>query len=306
MNALTLLQLTALSALWGASFLFIRVASPLLGPAVMAGLRIGLATITLAILMRALRQRWPWAHWRELLRLGILSVALPFMLYAWAALHIPAGYSALLNTTSVLFGSIAGAWMKVDLLTPRKLLGCLLGFMGVALVVRLGPVDLSPQVLLAALACTAAAACYGVSTPLAKRAVTRIEPLAIAAGIHLWSLVLMAPATAWYWPQAQWSITVLAAVAVMGIITSALAYWVHLRIMRRVSATAAMTPAFMIPLFGVAWGHLFLNEPVSSGMLVGAALVLAATALVSEFNPFKKPDSSKPDSSKPDVAAAAP
>ncbi len=306
MNALTLLQLTALSALWGASFLFIRVASPLLGPAVMAGLRIGLATITLAILMRALRQRWPWAHWRELLRLGILSVALPFMLYAWAALHIPAGYSALLNTTSVLFGSIAGAWMKVDLLTPRKLLGCLLGFMGVALVVRLGPVDLSPQVLLAALACTAAAACYGVSTPLAKRAVTRIEPLAIAAGIHLWSLVLMAPATAWYWPQAQWSITVLAAVAVMGIITSALAYWVHLRIMRRVSATAAMTPAFMIPLFGVAWGHLFLNEPVSSGMLAGAALVLAATALVSEFNPFKNPDSSKPDSSKPDVAAAAP
>jgi drug/metabolite transporter (DMT)-like permease len=306
MTIYTLLQLVSLSALWGASFLFIRVASPLMGPAVMAGLRIGLAVVTLTIIMHILRQRWPWQHWRELLRLGILSVALPFILYAWAALHIPAGYSALLNTTSVLFGCIAGAMMKVDVLTPRKLLGCLLGFMGVALVVRLGPVDLSPQVLLAALACALAAACYGVSTPLAKRAVTRIEPLAIAAGIHLWSLVLMAPATAWYWPQAQWSVTALVAVAVMGIITSALAYWVHLRIMRRVSATAAMTPAFMIPLFGVAWGHIFLNEPVSPGMLVGAALVLAATALVSEFNPFTKPDSPKPDSPKPDVAAAAP
>jgi drug/metabolite transporter (DMT)-like permease len=306
MNALTLLQLTALSALWGASFLFIRMASPLLGPAVMAGLRIGLATLTLAVLMRALRQRWPWVHWRELLHLGFLSVALPFILYAWAALHIPAGYSALLNTTSVVFGCIAGAWMKVDVLTPRKLLGCFLGFVGVALVVRLGPVDLSPQVLLAALACTLAAACYGISTPLAKRAVTRIEPLAIAAGIHLWSLVLLAPAAAWQWPQAKWSVTALVAVAVMGIVTSALAYWVHLRIMRRVSATAAMTPAFMIPLFGVAWGHIFLNEPVSAGMLVGAALVLIATGLVSGFNPFAKPGPAKPEATKPDVAAAAP
>jgi drug/metabolite transporter (DMT)-like permease len=290
MNVGILLQLISLSALWGASFLFIRIASPLLGPPVLAGLRIGLATITLAIIMRALRQRWPWAHWRELLLIGVLSVAMPFMLYAWAALYIPAGYSALLNTTAVAFGCIAGAWMKVDVLTPRKLLGCLLGFTGVAMVVRLGPVTLSPQVLWAALACTGAAACYGISTPLMKRAVTRIEPVAIAAGIHLWAAVLLAPAAAWSWPQAHFTPTAVAAVAVMGIVTSALAYWMHLRIMRHISATASMTPAFMIPLFGVAWGHLFLNEPVSSGMLMGAALVLVATALVSGFNPFAKAD----------------
>jgi drug/metabolite transporter (DMT)-like permease len=290
MNIGILLQLISLSALWGASFLFIRIASPLLGPPVLAGLRIGLATLTLAIIMRALRQRWPWAHWRELLLIGILSVALPFMLYAWAALSIPAGYSALLNTTAVAFGCIAGALMKVDVLTPRKLLGCLLGFIGVAMVVRLGPVTLSPQVLWAALACTGAAACYGVSTPLMKRAVTRIEPVAIAAGIHLWAAVLLAPAAACSWPEARFTPVAVAAVATMGIVTSALAYWMHLRIMRHISATASMTPAFMIPLFGVAWGHLFLNEPVSPGMLLGAALVLVATALVSGFNPFAKAD----------------
>jgi drug/metabolite transporter (DMT)-like permease len=284
-----LLQLVALSALWGASFLFIRIASPVLGPAVLAGLRIGLATITLAIIMRLLRQSWPWAHWRELLLVGVLSVALPFMLYAWAALHIPAGYSALLNTSAVIFSCIAGAWMKVDTLTPRKLLGCALGFIGVGLVVRLGPIALTPSVLLAAAACTGAAACYGISTPLMKRAVTRMEPLAIAAGIHLWSIVLLAPAALYQLPQATFTVPALVAVAVMGIVTSALAYWMHLRILRHVSATAAITPAFMIPLFGVAWGHVFLNEPVSWGMLTGAVLVLAATALVSGFNPFAKP-----------------
>jgi drug/metabolite transporter (DMT)-like permease len=285
----TLLQLVALSALWGASFLFIRIASPVLGPAVVAGIRISLATLTLACIMLALRQRWPWSHWRELLLIGVLSVALPFMLYAWAALHLPAGYSALLNTSAVVFGCLAGAWLKVDTLTPRKIIGCVIGFAGVALIVRLGPISPTPSVVLAALAYTAAAMCYGISNPLLKRAVTRMEPVAIAGGIHLWSTIVVAPAAVWALPQARFTVPAMAAVAVMGIVTSALAYWVLLRIMRQVSATAAMTPSFMIPLFGVLWGHLFLGEPVSSGMLVGAALVLLATALVTDFNPFAKP-----------------
>ena len=87
------LQLVLLSALWGASFLFIRVASPVLGPNVMAALRIGLATLTLMGIMRWAGEPWPWRHWRELLGLGTLTVAAPFLLYAWAALHLPAGYS---------------------------------------------------------------------------------------------------------------------------------------------------------------------------------------------------------------------
>jgi len=94
-------QLVALSALWGASFMFLRIASPVFGPNVMAALRIGLATLTLALIMAAMKQRWPWRHWRELTMLGALSVAVPFLLFAWAALRLPAGYSALLNSTAV-------------------------------------------------------------------------------------------------------------------------------------------------------------------------------------------------------------
>jgi len=175
-----LLQLVLLSALWGASFLFIRIASPALGPHVAAALRIGLATLTLVAIMRATREPWPWRHWRELAGLGTLTVALPFLLYAYAALHLPAGYSALLNTMVVPFGVLASAWMKEDTLSLRKWLGCACGFAGVALIVRLGPVEPSPTLLLAALACMSAAACYGVCTPWMKRATQRISPLAIA------------------------------------------------------------------------------------------------------------------------------
>jgi drug/metabolite transporter (DMT)-like permease len=280
------LQLVGLSALWGASFLFIRVASPSLGPLVMAALRVGLASLALALLMRLLRQRWPWARWRELVVLSILSVALPFALYAWAALRLPAGYSALLNTTSVVFGTLASAWLREDTLTLRKLAGCVLGFLGVGLIVRLGPVQPDLPTLAAAAAAVLAAASYGLSTPLMKRATQRMEPLSIAALIHVLALLWLLPGAALTLPQAQFTPLALGATAVLGVVTSGLAFWAHLRIIRQVSPVASMSPAFMIPVFGVSWGHLVLGEPLGSGLLVGGGLVLLATALVTGFNPF--------------------
>lgn len=281
-------QLAGLSALWGASFMLIRIASPVLGPNVLAALRIGLATLTLAVLMRAMRHRWPTAHWRELALLGVLSVAAPFLLFAWAALKLPAGYSALLNTTAVMFGIVSAAWMKEDTLTLRKLMGCIFGFAGVALIVGLGPVDPSPQVILAALACTLGSACYGIATPLMKRALTRMQPLEIAAGIHALAFLMLLPGAAWSWPQANFTPGALAAVALMGVVTSGLAYWLHIRIMVHVSPVAAMSPIFMIPVFGVTWGHLFLGEELGAGIWAGGALVLIASALITGFSPWRR------------------
>ena len=255
------LQLVLLSALWGASFLFIRIASPVLGPNVMAALRIGLATLTLIGIMRIANESWPWSHWRELFGLGTLTVALPFLLYAWAALHLPAGYSSLLNTMAVPFGVIAAAWMKEDTLSARKWLGCISGFAGVALIVQLGPVQPTPALLLAAAACVTASACYGISTTWMKRATQRMSPLSIAAGIHAAALVLLLPGAAWSLPEARFTPGALAAVAVMGIVTSGLAYWLNLRVLKHVSPVAAMSSAFMIPLFGVAWGMSFWARP---------------------------------------------
>ncbi len=281
-------QLVALSALWGASFMLIRIASPLLGPNVLAALRIGMATLTLAVLMRAMRHTWPMGHWRELALIGLLSVALPFLLFAWAALHLPAGYSALLNSTAVVFGMFASAWLKEDTLTLRKIMGCVCGFAGVGLIVGLGPVDPSPKVFLAALGCVAASACYGVSTPLMKRALSRMEPLQIAAGLHAMSLLMLIPGAAWSWSGAHFTPVALLAVAIMGVVTSGIAYWMHIRILAHVSPVAAMSPTFMIPVFGVAWGHVFLGEQLSTGIFAGGALVLAASALITGFNPWQR------------------
>ncbi|MES2952878.1 MAG: DMT family transporter [Pseudomonadota bacterium] len=282
------LQLVGLSALWGASFMLIRIASPLLGPNVLAALRIGMATLTLAALMRAMRSPWPTTHWRELALIGLLSVAAPFLLFAWAALKLPAGYSALLNSTAVVFGIFSSAWFKEDRLTLRKLVGCAFGFAGVALIVGLGPVEPSVAVYLAALACVTASACYGISTPLMKRALSRMQPLQIAAGLHALSFLMLIPGAAWSWPQAQFTPMAVLAVVIMGVVTSGIAYWMHIRILAHVSSVAAMSPTFMIPVFGVIWGHVFLGEQLSTGIFAGGALVLLASALITGFNPWQK------------------
>jgi drug/metabolite transporter (DMT)-like permease len=283
MNLSAFAQLAALSALWGASFLLIRIASPQLGPFVLAGLRIGLATLTLALIMRSLKHRWPWQDARELLWIALAAVAVPFLPFAWAGLHLPSSYSALITTSFVMFGCVFAAWMKIDTITLRKVAGCLIGLAGIGMIVRLGPVEISPTVLLACLAALLAAACYGLAVPLTKRALSRMEPLPVAAMTHLWSIVIIAPLSVYGLPQAKWSFGALLATAVMGIVTSGIAFWLHLRVMRHISSTAAMTPAFMIPVFGVLWGHLFLGEPLSKGMLAGAALALIAIALISDL-----------------------
>lgn len=280
-------QLVALSALWGASFMLTRVAAPALGPNLAAAMRMVMATLTLICIMRALRQPWPFQHWRTLFLLGFLGVAGPHVLYARSALDLPAGYGALLSVTSVLFGAFASSLLKQEQLTPAKLLGCLLGLAGAALLVRLGPVEPTPALISAAFICIGGSALSGISTPFLKKATARMEPLAITAGMHAAAVVLMIPGALHDWPAAQFTLQALASVALMGIATSGLAYWMYLRIMKHVPPMAALSSTFMSTGFGVVWAVVLLDEPTSPAMATGGALILVACLLVFGLNPLR-------------------
>lgn len=281
-------QLVLLSAVWGGSFPLIRIAAPAFGPIPLACLRCALAAIVLAVLMRATRQAWPArVHWLSMTVLSVLTVVAPFVLFNWAGLVLPAGYSAVLNATAPLFGVIAGTWFAQERLTARKLAGCAAGLAGVALLVRLGPVAPDWRVLLAVLACTAASASYGFGSILMKRATMAHQPLPASAAVHVaGALVLLLPAAATA-PSVQVRTDALIALAVLGTFTSGFMYWISMRLMREITASAATSSAFMIPMFGVTWGALFLGEPFTPGMLPGVALVLLASALVTGFNPMR-------------------
>ncbi len=284
MNRYTL-QLVALSALWGTSFMLTRFAVPTLGPNLLAGLRMGMATLALAYLMRRMRQRWPLEHWRELGLLALLGVAAPHAMFAWSALYMPAGYAALLYVTSVLFGAVASAWMKEETLTGPKLAGCLLGIVGAGFLVQLGPLDPSPRLVMAALIAITGSALSGMSTPILKRAVTRMDPLAITASMHAIAFLMLLPGAVVDWPRAQLTVSALGAVFVMGTFTSGLAWWMYARIMRHVKPIVALSSTFMITGFGVLWAVLFLGERLDSGSYLGGALLILSSMLVMGFDP---------------------
>jgi drug/metabolite transporter (DMT)-like permease len=282
------LQLVLMSAVWGGSFPLIRIAAPAFGPLPMAWLRCVLAAAVLAALMRITRQAWPERRdWRSITVLSVLTIVMPFVLFNWAGRVLPAGYSAVLNAMAPLFGVIAGAVFREERLTARKLAGCAAGLVGVALLVGLGPVVPDWPVLAGVLACIVAAACYGFGTILMKRATMVHEPLPASAAVHVaGALLLLLPAAAAA-PLVHVRLDAVIAVTVLGTVTSGFLYWISMRLMREISATAATSAAFMIPIFGVSWGALFLGEPLSPGMLPGVALVLVACALVTGFNPFR-------------------
>jgi drug/metabolite transporter (DMT)-like permease len=288
MHARHFLQLVFLSAVWGASFPLIRIAAPAFGPLPLACLRCALAAVVLTVLMRATRQQWPARmHWRAITLLSVLTVVAPFVLFNGAGLVLPSGYSAVLNATAPLFGVVAGAMFAQERLTRRKLAGCAVGLGGVALLVRLGPVEPDWRVVLAVLACVVASASYGFGAILMKRATMAHQPLPASAAVHIaGALVLLLPAAVAA-PSVQVRTDALVALAVLGTFTSGFMYLISMRLMREIPASAATSSAFLIPMFGVTWGGLFLGEPFTAGMIPGVALVLLACALVTGFNPFR-------------------
>jgi drug/metabolite transporter (DMT)-like permease len=281
-------QLAGLSILWGATFLFTRVATPEIGPSLTAAGRIGLGAATLALIMAFTRHSWPWQHWRALSVLAALGIAGPHFLYAWSSLYLPAGYSAVLSVTSVMFGTFASAWLREDVLTRSKVIGCVAGFSGVALVVQLGPMRPTPELVVAALVAIAGSALSGSSAPLLKRATKYLDPLAITALMHVIGFVMLLPSALWTLPDARFTPGALVSVAIMGICTSGLAYWAYMRIVQKVSPVAALSSTFMATISGIIWGHLVLDEKFTGTTYVGGLLVLAATVLVTGFNPWRR------------------
>ena len=273
-------RLFCLAALWGVSFAFIRVAVPALGPIWLAESRVALAFAALFAVALARRDVPSFAaHWRTYLAVGTINSALPFALFGFAEQFISASNAAILNATSPFFGAIvAAAWLR-EPLGGRRLTGMALGLAGVVLLVGWQADPLSAAALVAALACLAAALCYGVASVYAKVRMTGIPSFAIALYSQLAAAIVLAPAL----PLAPLPVALSPLLAVnvlaLALASTAIAYLLYFRLIADVGPARALTVTFLIPLFGVLWGVLFLGEPVAINMLAGCALILAGTWL---------------------------
>jgi drug/metabolite transporter (DMT)-like permease len=274
-------RLVALAAIWGASFIFIRVAVVPLGPVATAELRVVLASVTLlawlgfAGIGLGLRE-----HWRLYLAVGTLNSALPFALWAFSAIHLPASYLVVLNATSPLFGAaVSAVWLR-ERITARAALGLAAGVAGVAMLVGLGPVGPTPAVLWAIAAGALAALLYAVAAAYMKRRSSAVDAAAVATGSQLGATLVLAPLLAPLAPVAWPTPGEWAAVVALGVLCTGVAYLLYFRLIADVGPTRALTVTFLIPLFGMLWGALFLGEAITPVMAAGCALVLAGTALI--------------------------
>lgn len=277
-------SMLSVAAIWGASYLFIRVGAPEFGAAAMGGVRAVAAALLLLPLLLwrgqlgSLRQ-----HWRGIGFVGVTNAALPFLLFNFAALTIPAGLSSILSATTPLFAALIGAIWLGERLTLARMAGLSLGFGGVVLLVA-GKLHFLPQqdmlrTVLASLACLAATLLYGISGNFSKRFLAEAPPLAVATGSQMVAAVLLiGPAMAW-WPQQPPSAKAWGAVLALAALCTTFAYVLFFGLIARLGASKAMSALFLIPAFGVLWGCLFLGETFSLQMGLSCLVILAGCAL---------------------------
>jgi len=290
MNTKNLLQLLALAALWGASFLFIRVGVTDFGVAPLMALRVGIGALFLIILLaarRPVRQSVATLRARALplLVVGILNSAAPFCLFAYAELTLSAGVTSVINASTPLWGAlVAFLWLK-DRLSALRSLGLAVGFLGVLMLVWdqiATPHGSNATPLTAALAAAAALGAtllYGIAANYAKRHLSGVEPLTVATGTMSAATVVLLPLAVVYWPATPVSLHAWGSVIALGVACTGIAYMLYFNLLSVVGPARAMTVTFVIPVFGILWGALFLDESVSPGMLVGCGVILIGTAL---------------------------
>lgn len=280
MKPTDLAELLLLAAIWGASFLFMRISSPEFGPLTLALLRVGGASLFLLPLLALRQSLQPLRrHAPALLGAGFLNSALPFALYAYAALHIPTGLSSILNATVPMWGGLV-AWVWLGQAPTRwRVLGLLLGFAGVAALVWAKTGLSFNASLWAVLACLFATLNYAIGAVATRKWLSEVPPLAVATGSQLGATVWLLPLGLWAWPAQAPSATAWASLAALALLCTGVAYIFYFRLMARVGPTNAVTVTFLIPVFAILWGALFLSEALTLGMLGGGLLVLAGTAL---------------------------
>lgn len=294
-----LADLVLLAALWGASFMFMRVAAPQFGAFPLMSLRTGIAAaVLLPFALRGAGAAELRANAAPIAWIGLVNSALPFALLGYAMQSLSAGFTAILNATSPFWGAIVAFLWIGERLGRLRVAGLLIGFAGVLVLVlsRHGVVaGESPWPLLAALLATAL---YGFSAVAARKHLADVGPLTGAAGSQLFATMMLLPFAIIRWPQTPpdaraWTSTVL-----LGVFATGLGYVLFFRLIARVGASRAIAVTFLIPVFGMFWGALFLGEAITAGMLLGTATILFGTALTTGVLDFRRRASPRPRGSE--------
>ncbi|SDV48444.1 DMT family transporter [Chitinasiproducens palmae] len=277
-----LLELLFLASIWGASFLFLKVGASAFGPIALICLRVGVAAALLLPVMArpALRQQFI-RHLGPLALVGLTNSALPFLLFAYGALQLGAGTESILNATTPMFTAlVAWLWLKAPV-TRAQGAGMAIGLVGVAALVAgrpEGQAAASPWAYLLPLGATL---CYGVAANVAARRLRGVDAKVVTFGCMFFATVMLLPLLPFAWPAATPSLPAWGAALLLGALCTGFGYILYFRLLAQAGAPFAASVTFVVPIFGMIWGRLFLDEPITVAMLAACAVILLGTALTS-------------------------
>ena len=258
-----------------------RVVAPVLGPVLTADLRVLIGGGALWVYFKVTGFDLQWRrHWKQFLVVGLSNAAIPFLMYAFAARHIPASYSAILNSAAPMFGAIFSAIWLNDRLTMSRITGLVIGFIGVTLVANVKPTEVDSYFVVAIVACLIATVCYGFNAAYVKRFAQKTPPRAIACASQLVGALILLPIVPLGGTPGPISMIVILNLLGLALICSAVAFLMYYRLIANIGATKALTVAFLMPAFGMFWGALFLGEKITLPMIAGTLLILLGTGLV--------------------------
>lgn len=284
MTRASIIDFMLLAAIWGSSFLFMRLATVEFGALPTAAVRVAVASLFLLPLLW-LRRQGPQLrrHWKPVFLIGVLNSGIPFACFAFALLSITTGMSAILNATVPLFGAlVAWLWLK-DRPTASRVLGLAVGFAGVALLAW-DKASFKPDASgvapgWAVMACLLATLCYGLAASATKRYLSGLPPLVTATGSHMGATLGLALPALWFWPAQTPSLQAWLSLVAVGVVCTGIAYVLYFRLIEQAGPARALAVTFVVPVFAVFYGVLFLGESVTGWMLLCGFIIVCGTAL---------------------------
>ncbi|ELB2786877.1 DMT family transporter [Vibrio alginolyticus] len=285
MTAVSFFRLLCLAAIWGGSFLFMRVAANTFGPAYLIEFRVTFAAVALLLIAVYLKKKLTLtAHTKHFFIIGLFNSAVPFLLFAYAAQTLNASTLAILNSTAPIWGALVGfAWYRSPL-TAKSVFGMLIGIGGVAVLVGLDTSTIGEEAMLPIAASLMASFSYGIATNYTKNA-PQVPAFDNAHG-SMWAAVIwVLPLLPFLPMRAEPSHFEWSSVVTLGVVCTGFAYLLYFRLVSDIGPASALTVTFLVPVFGILWGYLVLDEPVGSNTIIGTILVLSGTMLVTGFSP---------------------
>lgn len=285
MEEMTSKQITLLvliSSLWGASFIFMKILSPIFGPILVSSLRLLGAALFLFIYMVLSKMKIAFkGNILFFITIGLINSAIPFVMYSFASLNIDASLSGTLNSSSPMFGALFGYLLLKNKLEVKQIVGLVIGFIGVMVVSSASLGSGSTGVILSVLACLFAATCYGLAGTLIKKRIIKVDPTSLTFGALLFAGLFLLPFSFFYDITTTIQVNHILYMAFFAILCTAVPFIIYFQLIQDVGAVKALMVTYLMPLFTVLWSYIFLAESAGINVYIGLVVILIGVYLIS-------------------------